>query len=231
MLRGRFTTWKNGWLVGVVVSFEAVHDGVLPGAEGGFELGEDDFFFAGDVVFFHGVVDEIVEFVGGFILFLVGDGVDFVGPIEEGGVTGVGLVGGEFSFWEFVGVFEESLGVGVGFARLLGFHEGFDDAVAMGTLSCFVAVPEGERFPPGGDFAIDQRKEVDAIEEGLIFDGGAGQGEEGGVDVGGDGRGGDGFGLKAGGEFDEARDAETALIDGAFFGATAGVFLDEAAVI
>ena len=206
----------------VVFSLEAEHDGVLPGAEGGLEFGGDGVLGGGEVVFFHGVVGEVVEFVAGFFVF-GGDGVEFVGPVEEGGVAGVGLILGEFSFGELFDVFEEPLGKGIWFACLLGEHEGFDELVATGGLSLGVIVPEGDGVAAVFCFSCDDGGEVDAIESGLVFwEVDAGQSEDGGVDVGGAGGGGDCFRFETGGEFEEGGDAEAAFVDGAFFGTTAG---------
>lgn len=113
----------------VVFSFVAAEDGLLPGGEFFFEAFQ---FFRGEcwgeVFGFHGIFVEIVEFPGDFVVFVYG--VDFVGPVEEGGVAffvGSVGVGGEV-----VDVFEEASRERSLLARLLGFHELLDDAVVPG---------------------------------------------------------------------------------------------------
>lgn len=107
----------------------AAEDGLLPGG---------DFFFEalqifrgecwGKVFGFHGIFVEIIEFPGDFVVFV--NGVDLVGPVEQGGVAF--LVSAFGVGGEFVDVFEEALGKRGFLAGLLGFHELFDDAVAPG---------------------------------------------------------------------------------------------------
>jgi len=107
----------------------AVEDGLLPGGEFFFKAFQ--FFRAecwGKVFGFHGIFVEIVEFPGDFVVFV--NGVDLVGPVEEGGVAffvSAFGVGGEF-----VDVFEEALGKRCFLAGLLGFHKLLDDAVVPG---------------------------------------------------------------------------------------------------
>lgn len=154
---------------------------------------------------------------------------DFVGPIGERGVAF--LMGGFGVGWEFVYVFKEPLGEGCFLACLLGFHELLDEAIAEGGLAVGEMMPEAHRFRALGGLPINEGGEVDAIEAGLVFDAGSGEGEDGGIDVGGDGWSGDCFWFEAGREFDEGGDAEAALVDGAFSLAAAGGFFDEAAVV
>ena len=133
----------------------------------------------GEIGGFHGIFFEVVEFPGG-LLFVI-DGVDFVGPIGE---SGVAFLMGFFGVsGEFFDVFEEAFGEGSLLARLLRFHELFDEAVAEGGLAVGEKVPEGEWFEADGLFPFDEGGEVDAIEDGLVLDGGFTEGEESGVDV------------------------------------------------
>lgn len=92
-------------------------------------------------------------------------------------------------------------------------------------------VPETHGFGTGGLFSVDERREVDAVELGLLVDSGIGDGKEGWVDVGGERGDRDGFRFEASGPFEEGGDTEAALVDGAFFGAAARAFGGESAVV
>ena len=120
---------EGGDFLAVIFSLVAMEDGLLPGGEFFFEA----FQFSrgecwGEVFGFHGIFVEIVEFPGDFGVFV--DGVDFVRPVEEGGVAvfmGSGRVGGKG-----VDVFEEASRERSLLAGLLGFHKLLDDAVIPG---------------------------------------------------------------------------------------------------
>ena len=92
-------------------------------------------------------------------------------------------------------------------------------------------VPETHGLGTGGLFSVDERREVDAVEFGLLVDSGIGDGKEGWVDVGGERGDRDGFRFEASGPFEEGGDTEAALVNGAFFGAAARAFGDEASVV
>lgn len=108
---------------------------------------------------------------------------NFVGPIDDGGVAFLVSVFGVG--WELVDVLEEALGKWSFLAGLLGFHELFDDAVVPGGIATREMMPEAHGLGAGGLFSVDERREVDAVELGLLVGSGIGDGKEGGVDVGG----------------------------------------------
>jgi len=129
---------------------------------------------------FHWVLRKIVEFPSGFLLGI--DGVDFEGPVKEGGVSGLVVVGPVF--WEFVDVFEEAPGKRGGHSCFLRRHQGLDDSVALGGLATSEEMPEPDGLGSGFAFTADEGEEVNAVEGGLVRHRSFGEGEESGIDVG-----------------------------------------------